>query len=192
MKIISNYLSETIGKKITNPLLSKCGFSTLELAVVLGIVGILSSVAIPSYLSWRANYQLKAAAREVNTVFQRTRMEVISQNKKLTILFENIFNSDMVRYRVFEDNGAGAFTSNQQVDVGEVVYLDDTIENVAISNATNNMSVLINSRGIIMECCINGIDTTLQNGSIILNNNSSERQFKILFFVTGHTKITVV
>jgi len=63
------------------------GFSFVELMVVIALVGILSAISIPSFLSALPEKRLKAAARNVYVDLQRARVLAVKKNKKVTVRF---------------------------------------------------------------------------------------------------------
>ncbi len=63
------------------------GFTLVELLVIIAMVGVLSTIAIPKISSTITGYRLKAAAREVVVDFKRARAEAVKRNKKILIQF---------------------------------------------------------------------------------------------------------
>lgn len=166
------------------------GFSTIELAVVLAIVGLVSGLAIPSYMSWRANSQLRAAAREINSVFQRTRMEALKQNTTLTIRFEaeGGEGSNLVRYRVFKDTGALADNGIIEADEENSVMLSDTVENINFPGL-ENIAVAFNSRGMVSKYLNKGVDQGSVAPTITMRSDGSPYLFQVTLVRTGHSRI---
>lgn len=64
------------------------GFSLVEVMIVVALIGILLAVAVPNVLSWLPNMRLKAAARDLFSNMQRTRMEAVKTNQDWTIVFD--------------------------------------------------------------------------------------------------------
>jgi type II secretory pathway pseudopilin PulG len=56
------------------------GFSTIELAVTLGIILVVTAIAIPSFLNTYRMYQLSDAASRVAGILKSTRLEAIRRN----------------------------------------------------------------------------------------------------------------
>jgi Tfp pilus assembly protein FimT len=56
------------------------GFTTIELAVTLGIILVVTAVAIPSFLNTYRMYQLSDAASQVAGILKSTRLEAIRRN----------------------------------------------------------------------------------------------------------------
>jgi Tfp pilus assembly protein FimT len=52
----------------------------MELMVVVGIIGILSAVAIPNAISWRNGAKFNSAVRTVKVAVERTRMAAVKTN----------------------------------------------------------------------------------------------------------------
>ena len=92
------------------------GFSLVELAVVIAIAGILSSIAIPAYLSWLPKYRLKNAAMDLRANLNSTKFEAIKNNTNWAVVFDMGTDS----YHICSDNGAN--------DTWDCPGGDDTVE----------------------------------------------------------------
>ena len=79
----------------------QAGFTTLELLVVIGIVAILSAIALPNFLGWKPAKQLQSAASEVKSALQTARLTAVKENICVTIEFDPANDN----YRIFSDDG---------------------------------------------------------------------------------------
>ncbi len=61
------------------------GFTLIELITVISIVGILTAVAVPSIISWRSNWQVSGAARQVMATLQDAKLQAVKNNSDATI-----------------------------------------------------------------------------------------------------------
>lgn len=66
----------------------KHGFSLVELLVVMGIVAIISSIAVPSFLTYLQTTRLTNAAQNLYYALQTARTEAIKQNANVYVSFQ--------------------------------------------------------------------------------------------------------
>ena len=92
------------------------GFTLIELAVVMAIVGILSSIAVPAYNTWLPRYRLKHAAMDLRANMNSVKLEAIKNNSDWAIVFDPGNNA----YHICSDDGAN--------NVWDGPSGDDTVE----------------------------------------------------------------
>ncbi|MEJ2099451.1 MAG: GspH/FimT family pseudopilin [Desulfobacterales bacterium] len=85
------------------------GFSIVELMTVIAIISILAGIAVPSYISWRANSQLNRAALDVYGNLQRAKSEAVKRNALCAVTFSA---ND---YTVYMDNGNLLYDAGEEV-----------------------------------------------------------------------------
>ncbi len=63
------------------------GFTLMEVVVTIAIIGILTAIAIPNYLSYRPKQQLNRAVNEYHSLLQNARLMAIKNRGNCTITF---------------------------------------------------------------------------------------------------------
>ncbi len=162
------------------------GFSFVELMVVIGIVGILSAIAIPAFLSRLPGMRLRAETRELYSDLQKVKLEAIKRNSCVCVDFT------ATGYKGFIDNESGAATRacNRIMDAddtdtdtnGEQYFFSGDFQErgVLLEEITSNFSrptasdAIAPTESIIGSVCYNsqGMICKSQAGHITLANDN--------------------
>ena len=86
------------------------GFTLLELLVVIAIIGILSAIAIPNMIGWRAERSLRGAANIFQADLQRARLRAVRESGFVAVVITPPNN-----YQIFVDDGSGGGTLGDYV-----------------------------------------------------------------------------
>jgi type IV fimbrial biogenesis protein FimT len=76
------------------------GFTLTELMVAVGVLSILTSIAVPSYNFWLVKLRVNDAAREVFAEFQLAKMRAVSENNDYVVVFDTSGNT----YSIYDDD----------------------------------------------------------------------------------------
>jgi len=149
------------------------GFSLIELIIVIGIIAILATFAVPAFFKYTANANLKSAAREITSDILNLKEKAISENRKQRIVF-NVVAGSNDSYTLQERNAADTAYVNLQTKTLESFGSNIDITNAAFLHGAN---IYFQTRG------------TVDNGSLTLQNNRGSTA-TITVNITGRTYVT--
>jgi type IV fimbrial biogenesis protein FimT len=117
-------------------MLRKNGFSIIELLVILAVLGIATTIAVPGFSILLPNYRLKTAARDLYSNMQLAKMGAIKSNADWAVVFDHGLNS----YSICSDDGGDGDWTDGDETVEKTVNMSDYGSGVGYGhgNATTN------------------------------------------------------
>jgi type IV fimbrial biogenesis protein FimT len=157
------------------------GFTLLELVVVVAIIALVSIIALPQLNTTRENYQLKSAAVDMLSYFQKAKMEAVKRGTNVVLSFSPGVNGS---YEIFVDNGAGGGTAdNWTRDGGE-----ESIRQIRIGEGITMPAGDITFTGNTAGFNSRGMPIGNRIGTVNLVNNNSN-SYSIVLSMAGSVRL---
>jgi prepilin-type N-terminal cleavage/methylation domain-containing protein len=80
------------------------GFTLAELMITIAIIVIMSSIVVPTFLSWLPKYRLRSAVTNLAADLQATKIRAIKENRNWSVFFSRTKNM----YYICSDPGGNA------------------------------------------------------------------------------------
>jgi len=144
------------------------GFSILELVVTIAVIGVMASIAIPSFSSWIPNYRLRNAAMDLHSNLQLAKMQAIRDNSTCSIEFDEEAQSYQLR-----DNADTEIKTVNLASYGSDITFGHGPAPTGEDIEYEGSRVTFDSQGMG------------QSGYIYLENKKKDRCFRVGSMLTG-------
>ncbi len=158
------------------------GFTMVEVMVVMAIMGIMATFRSEAYMSWRPNFHLKGAARDLLSGFQKAKIQAVRNRINCVIDF-----SGGDGYTVFLDADEDFTLDADETTMLEVLWAENYKGSLtSISDnfgASANNAVAFQSRGFPEK------STAIGGGTVTLQNTNN-KQLRVIISDTGAIRIS--
>jgi prepilin-type N-terminal cleavage/methylation domain-containing protein len=127
------------------------GFTLIEVLVVMAILAIGAAVAIPNFIGVGQRSAVKAEARQLKNLLERTRMDAVRRNQDLTVAINVATN----QCTVSDLNGVISTTNFTRVNIDAFIIvwnargMPDSSYNIGLAGDDATFNVNISSAGNI-------------------------------------------
>ena len=154
------------------------GFTLMETIIVVAVIALMATVAVPSFFNLLPDYRLRSAAREMISCFQEMKMTAIAENTHVVA----VFNLTSGTYVAFIDNGDGGGVKHDDLQNGTEPVLKSggmptSVSMTGTTFLSNSSGYIVgfNGRGLLID--IGGEPT---DGELTLGNtNGNVRTIRI-------------
>lgn len=132
------------------------GFTLIEVMIVCAIIGIASALAIPSYVEWKAQHDLREAVSEFSSNLSLARVVAMNRNRQATVTIQ-VLGSGHIGV---DATAGGTPIFSTQTMSGSVTGLPGGPTNVVFSSmglstaAANQVIPIVNAKGLVYSVSV--------------------------------------
>lgn len=130
------------------------GSMLMELLVILGIIALISTIAIPYLRKYQPNLKLNAAARDLTTDLRYAQQLTITEQKVYQVIFDIVNNQYQIKKIDTETTTVKTVAFDSEVSIKQITDLTD---NKIIFNYYGGVS----QAGQIILTNVNNVDATI-------------------------------
>jgi type IV fimbrial biogenesis protein FimT len=145
--------------------MNKKGVTLLELIVVLVIIAIAATLAIPNIAAWLPNYRLRTATRDIVSTMRTAQMKAVSNNLEYRLQF----------------NAEGSYILQQRTTAG--IWINDGVLQRIPSGIRFHQINLADNRAVFNP------NSTSSSGNVALRNQRDTEKRIVLFAATGRIRV---
>jgi len=156
------------------------GFTIMELAVVIALIGILSAIAVPAFVNWLPNFRLTNGVNHIHAIVQDARLQAVKENGRVAVLLDPDGDGQLDgNYLVFIDGNM-----NWNLDGGETALAEGEVRTGVRVTDTGfaNDRFGFNSRGL-------RVVSGAPSDNTITLSNSEGRTKSMTIEITGNPHI---
>lgn len=169
--------------------LSVRGFSLIELMIVLALVGILASLAVPTYRTFLINQQLSSAASDFLSSMLQARSEALRLGRPVSILPTDGSSWTSGWYLIQVDNtcaSTGTAFAKQDA-VGSFVSVKTSTTNKSF--VASSPSFTYSAAGFPVTSCSSPYYSGSMNGRLVFQTLDTGRERQIIVSTSGRARI---
>ncbi len=167
------------------------GYSLAELLVIVAIIGILSLVTVPNFISLYNSGRIKGSARELTMAIRNARQLAISGNQRTKVSFPvtgTARRSYIVEKEVLDPStGTGTWTRVRNGDLGERVTFNDSEFPDTITGDGSLRDVVFLPNGTIGNLPAAPADRFIDIGTDL---NVPKKSYRLTFTVSGNVNLS--
>lgn len=168
---------------------SERGVSLMEMLVVVAIVGVLSLVTVPNFMSMYQGQRMKASTRTMITDVRNARQLAISGNQRTKISFKTGVNvHDYEVYREVKDRmtNTAEWKRVRFGNLGITAYIDSSSFDDFITGDGGTKDVVFRPNGTIENIPASGTPYI----DIKTKQKVAKPSYRLTFTVSGNVKLT--